>query len=218
LTQKSAQKQPGKATRKAPRSHVVAELGVCLVLVLAVVLAACSGGDSSEPAADPGDGATGATEAPDAPPPLETTASLGKVTGKLPKDKRSRVRQQVAHAVDAWIDAAYVGGDYPRTDFATSWPGFTTGAKARAKSAKALMSNQDIGAQVDAVEATTRKVTVDVLAVKGHPAGATARVTLRFRTDGEVTRKVEVRGRLFLTPTADGWRIFGYDVTKGRWA
>ncbi len=57
-----------------------------------------------------------------------------------------------------------------------------------------------------------------MLAVKGHAAGATARVVLRFRTDGEVQRKVEVRGRLFLTPTPDGWRIFGYDVTKGRGA
>jgi hypothetical protein len=41
---------------------------------------------------------------------------------------------------------------------------------------------------------------------------------LKFRTDGDVRRKVEVRGRLFLTPEADGWHIFGYDVTKGRWA
>ena len=116
------------------------------------------------------------SEATEAPPPLETTASLGKVTGKLPQDKRSKVRQQVARAVDAWLDAAYVGGDYPRNDFDTAWPGFTTGAKVDAKADKALMSNQDIGAQIDAVEATTRKVTVDVLAVKGHAAGATARV------------------------------------------
>ena len=164
------------------------------------------------------DAGPSASEATEAPPPLETTASLGKVTGKLSKDKRSRVRQQVARAVDAWLDAAYVGGDYPRNDFAAAWPGFTTGAKVDAKADKALMSNQDIGAQIDAVEATTREVTVDVLAVKGHAAGATARVVLRFQTDGAVQRKVEVRGRLLLTPTPDGWRIFGYDVTKGRGA
>ena len=77
------------------------------------------------------------------------------------------------------------------------------------------MSNQDIGSEIAGVEATTRKVTVDVLAVKGQASGATARFVLRFRTDGDVQRKVEVRGRLFLTPGADGWRIFGYDVTKG---
>jgi hypothetical protein len=190
---------------------------VAAAACLALSVSACSG-DTSDPSADPGDRATGASEGTDAPSPLETTATLGKITGKLPKGKRSKVRRQVARAVDAWFDAAYVGGDYPRNDFAASWPGFTTGAKARAKADKADLSNQDIGPQVDAVEAVTRKVAVDVLAVKGHPAGATARFVLRFRTQGEVQRKVEVRGRLFLTPGHDGWRIFGYDVTKGRWA
>ena len=138
------------------------------------------------------------------------------MTGQLPQEKRSKVRQQVAHAVDAWFDAAFVGGDYPRNDFADAWPGFTTGAQAEAQGDKALMSNQDIGADIAGVEATARKVTVDVLAVKGKPSGATARFVLKFRTDGDVRRKVEVRGRLFLTPESDGWHIFGYDVTKGR--
>jgi hypothetical protein len=184
---------------------------------LALAVSACSG-DSSEPKAEPSDEGTSASEATDAPPPLQTTATLGKVTGRLPQEKRSNVRRQVARAVDSWFDAAYLGGDYPRNDFAASWPGFTTGAKVDAKADKADMSNQDIGARIDTVEATTRKVTVDVLAVRGHAAGATARVVLRFRTDGEVRRKVEVRGRLFLTPTPEGWRIFGYDVTKGRGA
>jgi hypothetical protein len=203
---------------KHPRTHVAAELGVVLLLVLAVVLAACSGGDdsSSSPSADgagqPADGGT------DAPAPIETHSSLGKVRGQLPKGKRSKVRQQVAHAVDEWFDAAYVGGDYPRNDFSTSWPGFTTGAKADASDDKELMSNQDIGAEVSSVKATARRVYVDVLAVRGKAEGATARFVLKFKTDGDVQRKVEVSGRLFLTPSPEGWRIFGYDVTKGRFA
>jgi hypothetical protein len=204
---------------RAPRTPRSVGLTAALAaLLLALGLTACSGGsgDSSGSAAQPADGASSATEATDAPPPLATTATLGRVTGKLPKEKRSKVRKQVAHAVDEWFDAAYVGGDYPRNDFATSWPGFTVGAKADAQGDKALMSNQDIGADIDGVEATDRKVTVDVLAVKGHPAGATARFVLKFHTSGDVQRKIEVRGRLFLTPGADGWRIFGYDVTKGR--
>ncbi len=207
---------PSRAVR---RSHALAEAGVLLVLALAVTLAACSG-DSSDPSARPGEPGisepAGATDAPA--PPVETEAAMGRVTGQLPQEKRSKVRDQVAHAVDAWFDAAYVGGDYPRDDFADAWPGFTTGAQAEAQGDKALMSNQDIGADIAGVEATARKVTVDVLAVKGKPSGATARFVLKFRTDGDVQRKVEVRGRLFLTPEADGWHIFGYDVTKGRWA
>ena len=210
---------PSRASR---HSRALAEAGVLLVLALAVTLAACSG-DSDDPSADPGDGdpgsseAAGATEAPP-PPPVETEATMGKVTGQLPQEKRSKVRQQVAHAVDEWFDAAYVAGEYPRNDFADAWPGFTRGAQAEAQGDKALMSNQDIGADIAGVETTARKVTVDVLAVKGKPSGATARFVLKFRTDGDVQRKVEVRGRLFLTPEADGWHIFGYDVTKGRWA
>jgi hypothetical protein len=203
---------------KHPRTHVAAELGVVLLLVLAVVLAACSGSDdsSSSPSADgagqPADGAT------DGPAPIETQSSLGKVRGQLPKGKRSKVRQQVAHAVDEWFDAAYVGGDYPRNDFSTSWPGFTTGAKADASDDKELMSNQDIGAEISSVKATARRVYVDVLAVRGKAEGATARFVLKFKTDGDVQRKVEVSGRLFLTPSPEGWRIFGYDVSKGRFA
>jgi hypothetical protein len=201
----------GRATRSRTVHAVVA------VVCLALLASGCTGDSSDAPAAPADDGTT-ASEATDSPAPLETTATLGKVTGKLPKGKRSKARKQVAHAVDAWFDAAYVGGEYPRNDFAAAWPGFTTGAKADAHSDKALMSNQDIGSKVDSVEATVRKVIVDVLAVRGHAQGATARFVLKFRTDGEVQRKVEVRGRLFLTPSPVGWRIFGYDVTKGRWA
>src|SRR4029079_4390860 len=215
---RSTRRTPPSRASRHPRA--LAEAGVLLVLALAVTLAACSG--DSDPSVGPGDGdpgsseTAGATEAP--PPPVETEATMGKVTGQLPPEKRSKVRQQVAHAVDAWFDAAYVGGDYPRNDFADAWPGFTSGAQAEAQDDRALMSNQDIGAEIAGVEATARKVTVDVLAVKGKPSGATARFVLKFRTDGDVRRKVEVRGRLFLTPEADGWHIFGYDVTKGRWA
>ncbi len=186
---------------------------VVLALALAVWLTACSG-DASDSSAGPAEDPAG-SQATEEPAPLETTATLGKVTGKLSKDKRSRVRKQVGEAVDAWFEAAYVGGDYPRNEFGDSWPGFTSGAKARAKAAKAMMSNQDIGTQISGVDATARKVTVDVLAVRGHAVGATARAVLRFTTEGDVQREVEVRGRLFLTQTADGWKIFGFNVTKG---
>ncbi len=195
------------------------ELLVVAILSAALSVAACSGGgDDDDPAATPPSGGSGASTATDAPPPVETDATLGKVRGQLPKGKRSKVRQQVAHAVDEWFDAAYVGGDYPRNDYSNSWPGFTTGAKADAEGDKALMSNQDIGTEVSSVRATARRVSVDVLAVRGHAQGATARFVLKFKTDGDVQRKIEVSGRLFLTPSPEGWRIFGYDVTKGRFA
>ena len=192
------------------------ELLVVAILAAALSVAACSGDDAG-PAATPPSGGSQASTATDnnPPPPLATTATVGQVRGQLPQGKRGKVRDQVQHAVDAWFDAAYVGGDYPRTDYSDSWPSFTPGARADAEDDKSLMSNVDLGRVVDDVEATTRKVSVDVLAVKGHAQGATARFVLRFRTSGERQEKVQVRGRLFLTPSPDGWRIFGYDVTKG---
>jgi hypothetical protein len=189
---------------------------VATVLSLTLLMTACSG-DSDSSGATPGDGSSSAT-AVDEPPALATTATLGKVTGRLPEAERGTVRTQVATTVDGWFDAAYVGGDWPRSDFAEAWAGFTSGAATDAKGDKRLMCNQDIGAKVSAVVATKRDVTVDVLSVKGKPAGATARFVLRFTTSGDVQRKVVVRGRLFLTPGGDGWQIFGYDVTKGRGA
>jgi hypothetical protein len=56
---------------------------------------------------------------------------------------------------------------------------------------------------------------LDVLAVRKHAVGVTARVYLRFRTTGHLKRDVRVQGRLYLTPTPAGWRVFGYDMTKG---
>ena len=61
-----------------------------------------------------------------------------------------------------------------------------------------------------------RKVTVDVLAPHGRPAGATARVALVFTTTGDTKQRVTVHGRLFLSPDDHGsWQVFGYDVAKG---
>ncbi len=192
------------------RRYRAAVLTLAVTLLTAPWLTACSGDDDSS--ADPAEPV--GSQATEDPGPLVTTATIGKVTGKLGKDNRPRVRKQVRKAVDSWFDAAYVGGDYPRTNFSDAWAGFTDGAAARARRDKALLSNHDIGAETTAVEATTRKVTVDVLAVRGHAVGATARVVLKFSTEGDTPRQVEVRGRLYLSPTPDGWRIFGYDVTK----
>jgi hypothetical protein len=58
-------------------------------------------------------------------------------------------------------------------------------------------------------------VRVDVLAVRTRPVGLTAHVFLSFDTSGKVERVVRVKGRLFLTHSDRGWKVFGYDMTKG---
>jgi hypothetical protein len=182
------------------------------LLVVAIGAGACSGGGGS--VAAPGDGGssapTAATERT-----VSTRVSFGSLTGKLPPDARQRLSDQIGDVVDGWIDAAYVGGDYPRRDFSDAWPGFTAGAQAEAHQDRALMSNEDIGDRIDGVEPYKSVVKLDVLAVKQHAVGVTARVYLGFGTTGDLEREVRVKGRLFLTHTERGWHVFGYDVTKG---
>ncbi|QCW50520.1 hypothetical protein FE634_09040 [Nocardioides dongxiaopingii] len=181
-------------------------------LLAGSVLAGCSGDDEPGPAPASSSAAPSEEAAP-----LTTKASLGTVTGKLPPAARRSLRTDVGAAVDAWIDGAY-GGDYPRTDFDGAFTTFTAGARQRAEADRRLMTNSGVGDSVDAVELTARRVRVDALARGGRAAAATAHVHVGLRvtgTDGEV-RRDRVVGSLFLTRERGGWKVFGYDVKRGR--
>ena len=198
-------------TRPA-RTGPTTTLATLLVLLLAVSLGGCSGGEDRHPAARPstrgGDPTTLHLRA------MPTTLRTGVVTGRLPRADRQRVVRAVGRVVDGWIDAAYLGGDYPRRDFRRAFPGFTAGARRLALADRSLMTNQDIGRRIDGVRPVRRVVDVDVLAAHGHAVGATARVRIGFRTTGALTRRYLVRARLALSHT-DGWQVFGYDATSG---
>lgn len=196
----------GRSSRRLP----------AVLLVLALGSGACSGADEpAEPVARPS-ATSSSAPTPEPPAPLVSRVTVSKVTGKLSGQRRRQLAKAVGAVVDGWWDAAYVGGEYPRRDFKNAFPGFTKGAKAVAHRDRRLMTNLDIGARVEQVTATRRRVRVDALAVRGRPVGATARVILGFKTAGEVHRRVEVRGRLLLTRSEGRWRVFGYDLTKGR--
>ncbi len=186
-----------------------------VLLVLALSSGACSGGDDpAETSGGPSAGAETSTT-PEAPAPLGSRVTVSKVTGKLSGPRRKRLAKAVGAAVDGWWDAAYVGGEYPRRDFKDAFSTFTKGAAAVAHRDRRLLTNLDIGSQVEQVTATQRRIRVDALAVRGRAVGATARVVLGFETVGDVGRTVEVRGRLLLTRTDGRWQVFGYDLTKG---
>lgn len=179
------------------------------VLLPLTLLVGCTGDDEApEPESD-GNGTSETAE-----PRVPTSATLGKVAGQLGKKQRRETRQSVTKAVDRWLDAAYVTGDYPRQGFDGAFPGFTQRAASLARQQRGAMSNATIGDRVDGVEVKQRKVAVDVLAPGGKPAGATARVLLVMRFSGDLERTDRVRGRLLLTPSSKGWKVFGFDVRR----
>lgn len=187
---------------------VRAALAAATSVVLVGALGACSGDDS-----EPGGGDT-----PDstAAPSSLTQASIGAVKGKLTQNRRRQLLRRVTKTVDRWIDAAYVGGDYPHNDFSDAFAIFSKDAARLAKRDRGVMSNAKVGDRVDSVTATTRKLRIDVLAHKGTAAGVTGRFVLVLDLDGEVRRTDRIAGSLFLSFTDKAWQVFGYRVKRGR--
>jgi hypothetical protein len=179
--------------------------------MLSITLAsgACTGDDDEEPSTDPTPGRTAAVEVP-------IVVRPGVLAGTLAPRARRAVAAEVGKVVDAWFEAAYLGGDYPRRDFSDAFHGFTHGAARLARRDRAQMSNATIGARVDEVVPVRRTVRVDLLSPRRRAVGATARFRLEFTTAGDLARRVVVNGRLALTRTKAGaWRVFAYDVRRG---
>ena len=180
-----------------------------LLLLLALTAGGCRDADDRTAAPAP---STSESSSPAA-KPVRTRTTLGTVTGRLARKDRLRVVAAAGDAVDSWFDAAYVGKPRPRVG--NAFAGFTPGLRAEAHADRALLTNQALARRVDTVTATRRQVRVDVLAVRGRAAGVTARFVLDLTTTGKVERTIAVRGRLLLTPTGHGWKVFGYDVSRG---
>jgi hypothetical protein len=196
-------------TRIRRRARDVA-LTAALVAALTLGASGCSGDDEPAPESTPS--ASGAPAAA----PLTTTAKIGQVTGgPFPAARREELKDRIRPVVDAWIDGAYVGGTWPRTEVGDAFSGFSAGARADAKRDLRVMSNLDVGDRLTSVSATHRTLFLDVLTVRQRAAAVTARLLLRFDTAGEVARTETVRARLFLTRGGAGWEVFGYDVSAG---
>ncbi|WP_435742201.1 hypothetical protein [Nocardioides sp. SYSU DS0663] len=194
-----------RSARREPVGRSSAAVGAVLALLLVV---GCSG------AGEGGDAGPGRLEAP--PGSLPTTTTIRTVQGKLPADRRGPLKRSVTATVDRWLDAAYVGGDYPRAGgFRKAFPGFSSGAKAEARRDLRLMTNVGIAQRVRKVVVRRRDVRLDVLATRGRASAVTAAVDLVFQTRGQVSRRDRVRGRLHLTWRNGGWQVFGYDMARG---
>lgn len=213
--------------RRHPFRSTARPATLAALLLVSSLVAGCTsdGGEEAPPEAEPSSSVTAGSDTEE-PLALATKAKNGNVTGKIGKGDRKDVVDRVAAVVDEWLAAAYVDGDYPREASAfddSAWPGFTRGAALTAAADKDLMSNADIADRIDGLVVKRREITVDLLAIDRTARAATARVRLAFKTDGVegaddegFERKVTVTGRVFLTKKDGTWKVFGYDVAKGR--
>lgn len=178
---------------------------------LALLISSLSGCSEDEPAPVP-------SEEPQTevatPAPVTTSTKVVNVAGRLPKQRRDAVGEEVTAVVDAWFDDAFVTGEFPRAIGDEAWSGFTRAAAAKARKDRDLTSVAAVSEQVEKVTAVRRVVRNDVVAHKGRPHGVTARVYQKYETAGDVSGTFVVKGRLMLTRVKSEWKIFGYDLTQ----
>lgn len=183
--------------------------------VLLAAATACTGG-SDDRKSEPKPSQTPSSQPPSAP----FRVSVTHVAGKLSKPKRATVARRVRAALSAYVDAAFLGGDYPRSDFGSSFRSFTAGAVHDARADQRLLTNRSLGASTASVRSIRRTAYLSVLAPKEHPAGVTAAVDLVFLVDrgDQRAQRVQLKGRLLLTHAKNGgrWSIFGYHLNRSQ--
>ena len=125
---------------------------------------------------------------------------MTRVAGRLPAARRDRLVASADRVVTGYLDGVLGRGD-PFADF-------TRGARALATDSVPEVSER--------LQARRGTAYLAVLAPEGRLLGATARFQVPLRAGEDAGRRAPVTrltGRLLLTPTRSGWRVFGYDVT-----
>lgn len=190
--------------------------GALLVVLLLTASTACTG--SATPSPPPAASPSG-TPAP-APASVPLRVQVTHLSGRLPTGRSRVLVAGVRRTLASYVDAAFLSGTYPRSDFSGAFSSsFTSGAARRAGADASLLTNRSLGRSTRSVRATRRTAYLSVLAPQGKVAGVTAAVDLVFLVDrGDRARqRVHLHGRLLLTRgAAGGWRIFGYDVSRSQ--
>lgn len=138
-----------------------------------------------------------------------------RVSGTLANPRRAVLVRAVGRTISAYFDAAFLAGDYPRTDFDDAFSSFSKGAAERAERDRDLLTTGDLGGSTDSVTPQRKEVSLSVLAANGAASGVTAHIRLVFVADrGARPWRVTTSGRLLLTRNSGRWEIFGYDVTR----
>lgn len=188
--------------------------------LLAATASACTGDqDAPAPAVEEtaSPSATAEPSATVAAEPAPVKVRVTRVAGRMAPQDQEVLADKVGSVVAAYFDDAFLGGDYPRSDFDGAFSTFSAGAAKQAQRDRDLLSNSELGPSTVSVVARRQTAYLSVLAPHKVAAGVTARINLRFVADrgDEPDKEVTVKGRLMLTRKDDGgWKIFGYDLTQ----
>jgi hypothetical protein len=143
--------------------------------------------------------------------------AVTRVSGKLSAHDRTVLAANVGRVIGGYLDAAFLRGPYPRSDFSDSFGAFTRGAARTARRDQALLTNRGLGPSTASVRAVRRTAYLSVLAPFEVAAGVTANVALDLvvRRSSGPPQRVRMSGRLLLTrDDRGGWSIFGYDLSR----
>ena len=194
----------------SPRAGT-ALLSLVAALGLAVSLTACTSGSPESSTSEPPAGTAPAQTLRSSDVRLQTR--VARVAGVLPEKRRARVAKGIGRVVEKHLDKAYLG-DYPMRGAGAAFADFVPGVRKQARRDQRLLTGRGLKG-AESVSVTSAAAYVALLAPRRHVVGATARLEVDLRVDtGRGAEKVRVRGRLMLTPTAEGWRIFGYDLSR----
>jgi tryptophan synthase beta subunit len=149
--------------------------------------------------------------------PVHLRIRVTRVSGKLKGSQRKALEHNVGRAISGYFESAYLGGDYPRSDFGNAFRTFSKGAAHRARHDKDLLTNASLGQSTESVTPKTAAAYLSVLAPNKVAAGVDARIILVYVADrgDKPAQQVQVTGRLMLTrKKSGGWQIFGYHVAR----
>lgn len=184
--------------------------------LLVATTSACTDEPASAPSAaesTPTEGSTSTLE----PKPSPAKVRVTRVAGRLKQKDQDVLARKVGAVVTAYFDDAFLGGDYPRSDFGDAFTTFSDGAERQARRDRDLLTNVRLGSTTDSVVPERQTAYLSVLAPNRVAAGVTALVHLRYLAErgDRSDRLVTLKGRLMLTRKDDGgWKIFGYDLTQ----
>ena len=198
---------PHGGSPRRPAGSRRAALAACSALMLlGTVLTGCSSDTGT------GEERATSTRAGDDDRPLKVTTTVTRVLGELSEEQRRELAVQARTVITGYLEAAYLH-QRPSSGYRGAFPGFTRGARALALEDTGVVSDRSF-ADAEEVRPRGGVAYLSVVAPDGRPVGATARVSVDLAVaDSRRTRRLTVSGRLLLTPRADRWRIFGYDLS-----